>query len=103
MRGPLNGAFHHWQVGRRVSTFDPMATAIDWLGLSTAHGKAAIFEYWLQRFADRPAGALMALQPDGDGVSLTYRVPNGPVQTILHSDSDGKIARSVCGPANAAP
>ena len=72
----------HWQVGRGVSTFDPMAAAIDWLdayragslsivnfyasdapvecscgGTKVARGRAAISDYWLQRFAERPAGS----------------------------------------------
>jgi hypothetical protein len=106
-----------------------MATALDWLdtyragslsivdfyaseaevecgcgGLQTARGKAAISEYWRQRFANRPAGALIAFLPADGGISITYRVPDGSVQTTLYFDSDGKIARSVCGPtAKATP
>lgn len=32
----LRQTFHDWQVGRRVSTFDPMATAIDWLDTASS-------------------------------------------------------------------
>jgi hypothetical protein len=106
-----------------VSTFDPMAAAIDWLdtyragslsivdfyasdaaiecgcgGMKVVYGHAAITGYWLKRFADKPAGALIEIQPDGDAVLVSYRVPDGLVQATLYFDCDGKIARSMCGP-----
>jgi hypothetical protein len=106
-----------------VSTFDPMAAAIDWLdtyragslsivdlyasdaaiecgcgGMKVVYSRAAITGYWLQRFADKPAGELIELQPNGDGILVSYRVPDGLVQAILYFDCDGKIARSMCAP-----
>jgi hypothetical protein len=110
-----------------MSTFDPMATAIDWFdtyragslsivdfyaseaevecgcgGVKTARGQAAICEYWRQRFANRPAGALISLLPADGGIFITYRVPDAPVQTTLYFDCNGKITRSVCGPVTRA-
>jgi hypothetical protein len=106
-----------------VSTFDPMAAAIDWFdayratslsivdlyasdavvecgcGMMVVCGRAAITGYWLQRFADKPAGELLQLQHnDGDGIAISYRVPDGLVQATLYFDYDGKIARSICSP-----
>jgi hypothetical protein len=100
-----------------------MAAAIDWLdtyragslsivdfyasdaaiecgcgGMKVVYGRAAITGYWLQRFADKPAVDLIELEPDGDGILVSYRVPDGLVQATLHFDCDGKIARSMCGP-----
>lgn len=108
-----------------MSTFDPMAAAIDWLdayragslsimdfyasdaaiqcgcgGMKVLCGRAAVTGYWVQRFADMPAGDLIELQTDGNGIIVSYSVPDGPVQATLYFDDDGKIARSVCGPAD---
>jgi hypothetical protein len=106
-----------------MSTFDPMAIAIDWLdayragslsivdsytsdaalecgcsGIKVVRGRAAITEYWLRRFAEKPAGELDELQPTDNGIVVSYRVPEGLVQATLYFDETGKIARSVCGP-----
>ncbi|KRQ93939.1 hypothetical protein [Bradyrhizobium valentinum] len=106
-----------------MSTFDPMAAAIDWLdayragslsivdyyasdaaiecgcgGMKVLCGRAALTGYWVQRFADMPAEDLIELQTDGDGIIICYRVPDGPVHATLYFNDDGKIARSVCGP-----
>jgi hypothetical protein len=67
-------------------------------GMKVVYGHAAITGYWLKRFADKPAGALIEIQPDGDAVLVSYRVPDGLVQATLYFDCDGKIARSMCGP-----
>jgi hypothetical protein len=100
-------------------SFDPMAVAIDWLdayraaSLSIADfyaedatlecgggqvlvGRIAIAAYWQRRFADKPAGELEDLQPDGAGIVISYRVPDGVVQTVLVFDHIGKIERSRC-------
>lgn len=107
-----------------MSTFDPMATAIDWLdayragslsivdfyasdaaiecgcgGMKVLFGRGAIAGYWIQRFAEMPAGDLIELQTDGDGIIVSYSVPDGPVQATLYFDDDRNIVRSVCGPA----
>lgn len=124
-RGNLNGAIFHWQIGRGMSTFDPMAAAIDWLDayragslsivdlyasgaafecgcgdMKVARGRLAISDYWLKRFADYPAGELLDLQPNGDAIVVSYRVPAGPVLATLYFNCDGKIARSACGPTS---
>ena len=113
------------QVGRRMSTFDPIAIAIDWLdayregaisivdlyasdsavecccgGMKVVYGREAITKYWIQRFAENPAGELQELQIYGDQIFISYRTPNGLVQATLHFGSDGKISRSVCGPVS---
>lgn len=105
-------------------SFDPMAAAIDWLeayraaslaivdmyaeraslectcnGSTVLYGREAITEYWRQRFVEKPAGELTDLQPQGDGVAVTYRVPDGLVQAVLQFNADGKIWHSRCSPA----
>jgi hypothetical protein len=106
-----------------MSTFDPMAAAIDWLdfyragslsivdlyapeaalececgGLKVIRGRAAIFEYWRRRLNDWPAGELIELQPADAAILVTYQLPQGRVLATLFFDSSGKIARHVCGP-----
>jgi hypothetical protein len=106
-----------------MSTFDPMAAAVDWLdayraaslnivgmydesaslececgGHKLLIGQAAITEYWRQRFAEKPAGALVDLQPNGAYTVVSYRVPDGVVQALLRFNETGKIAMSRCGP-----
>jgi hypothetical protein len=106
-----------------VSTFDPMDAAINWLNAYRAHsplivnlyaedailecgcgrqivlvGRTAIANYWWQCFVEKSAGALEDLQPHGGGIVVSYRVPDGIVQAILHFDESGKIKHSRCGP-----
>jgi hypothetical protein len=106
-----------------MSTFDPIAIAIDWLvayreraisivdlyatdaavecccsGMKVVYGRDAITTYWIYRLAENPAGELHELQINGGQILISYRTPNGLVQATLDFDSDGKIARSVCGP-----
>jgi hypothetical protein len=56
-------------------------------------------EYWRQRFPDKAAGELTALQPDGDAIVVSYRVPDGIVDAVLDFDPNGeiKIERIRCG------
>jgi hypothetical protein len=108
-----------------MSTFDPMAVAIDWLdayragslsildfyapnaavecgcsAIKVRLGQAAITEYWIERFAEKPAGELVEFQPAGDGIVVAYKVDVDEfVRATLYFDHEGKIARSVCGPA----
>jgi hypothetical protein len=107
-----------------MSTFDPIAIAIDWLdayregaifivdlyasdaavecccgGMKVFYGREALTKYWIRRFAEYPAGELHELQINGGEIFISYRTPNGLVQATLCFASDGKIARSVCGPA----
>jgi hypothetical protein len=58
----------------------------------------AIAEYWYRRFAEMPAGELVELRPDADGVLVSYRVPCGLVHALLRFDPKGKIDHSRCGP-----
>jgi hypothetical protein len=106
-----------------MNTFDPMAAAIDWLdayraaslsivdlyadgallecgcdGKNVIGGRAAITEYWKERFADKPAGELEDLQQDSYGVLVSYRVPNGIVTAVLTFDDEGKVKRCVQQP-----
>ena len=105
-----------------MSTFDPMAAAVDWLdayraasltivsmysenasldcecdGRRVLTGHRAITEYWRQRFVQKPAGELVDLRPDGDAIVVSYRVPNGVVQAFLRFDEAGHIRQSLCG------
>lgn len=107
-----------------MSTFDPMALAIDWLdayrandldllislyddagqvecgcgGQSIVVGKVALSEYWKQRFRQTPARDLEDMQLVGDGIKLAYRTDNGIVSVNLQYNSRGKILLSQCGP-----
>jgi hypothetical protein len=99
-----------------MSTFDPMAAALDWLdayraasysivnmysktalleyeccGPTTLVGHTAIAHYWRGRFEEQPAGELVDLRPDGDSIAVCYRVPGGADQALLNFDDVGKI------------
>ena len=85
-----------------MSTFDPIAIAIDWLdayregsrsivdlyawdaavecccgGVKVICGRAAITDYWVQRFAEKPAGALLELQMQATRSLLRIECPKG--------------------------
>ena len=106
-----------------MSSFDPMATAIDWLdcyraadpsildlyapdaalecacdGAKTLIGRSAISEYWRLRFSENPAGELTSLHMDGDSVAVSYKSKAGDVQAVLKINGEGKIVRSRCAP-----
>ena len=107
-----------------MSSFDPMAAAIDWLdayrandlsivdlyapnaslqcgcdGQATVVGRNALTEYWRQRFVEKPAGELEGLQMDDRAVLVSYAVPEGMVQARLEFNDAGEIVHSECGPA----
>jgi len=109
-----------------MSSFDPMAAAIDWLdayraasvsivdmyapdgalecdcgGPKALHGRAAIAEYWRRRFVEMPAGELTDLQIDNDAIVVSYLVRDETMRAMLQFDGDGKIRRSRCGPTGA--
>ena len=110
-----------------MSSFDPMATAVDWLdayrnaspsildlyahdaslvcckGHATLVGRGAIGEYWRQRFVDQPAGELQDLQTQGDAIVVSYSVPGETLQVILTFNDSGEILESRCGPDHASP
>lgn len=106
-----------------MSSFDPMAAAIDWLdayrdadlsivdlyssdavvecgcnGDLLVTSREALTKYWRQRFAEKPAGVLERLQVSGKTILVTYAVPNGIVQASLEFDDVGLINRCQCGP-----
>jgi hypothetical protein len=108
-----------------MSTFDPMAAGLDWLdayraasltivgmysknaflecgcgGQTVLIGHTAIAEYWYQRFTEKPMLELVDLQPQGEGVAVSYRVPRGIVNALLSFDENGKIKHCNCGPLN---
>jgi hypothetical protein len=105
-----------------MSTFDPMAAALDWLdayraaslsivdlyaelaslecacgGRRIMVGHDAITAYWGQRFREKPA------QHTGPDIVVSYRVPDAVVQALLRFDDVGKIERSRCGPLSGDP
>jgi hypothetical protein len=109
-----------------MSSFDPMAAAIDWLeayraaslsivdlyddnaslecgcgGYKVIVGKPAIAEYWRHQFVDQPAGALKDMYALGSAIALHYRARDEIVQAILNFNDAGKIERSRCGPRSA--
>jgi len=106
-----------------MCSFDPMAAAIDWLDAYRAAAisivdlysvratvecdcvrqkiisdRATLIRYWQRRFVEKPAGELEDLQPDRTRTVISYRVPGGIVQAILHFDANGKIEHSRCRP-----
>jgi hypothetical protein len=106
-----------------MSSFDPMAATVDWLdayraasltivsmycgnaslecrfdGQKELTGHRAITEYWRQRFVEKPAGEIVNLRAVGDAIVVSYRTPDGIVQSILSFDNCGLIQRSCCGP-----
>ena len=107
-----------------MSSFDPMAAAIDWLDayraadLSIADlyaedaarecgcdsqtvviGRSAIAAYWRLRFVAKPACDLESLQTDGgEAIVMSYAVPGGLVQAAFEFNDAGEIIRSRCGP-----
>ena len=106
-----------------MSSFDPMAAAIDWLdayraadlsiidmyaanavlesgceGNALIVGKVALAEYWRRQFVARPAGALEHLKIAGEAIIVSYEVPNGVVEARLKYDDAGLINSSQCGP-----
>lgn len=106
-----------------MSSFDPMAAAINWLdayrdgdlsivdlyspsavlecgcnGDAMVTGRNALTEYWRQRFSEKPAGLLERLQRSGETVVVSYAVPGGIVQASLIFNETGQISRSQCGP-----
>jgi hypothetical protein len=112
--------------GKGMSSFDPLAAAIDWLDAyraaslliiemyaddgavecdcgkgATVSGRKAIARYWRKRFAESPAGELVDLQAWGEEVVLSFEVPKTTVQAALSFDVSGKIIRSRCGHATA--
>jgi ketosteroid isomerase-like protein len=103
-----------------MSSFDPMAAAIDWLdayraaslgivdlyaadsaleccsGSAEVAGRVAIESYWREQFETTPAGTLEDLQFEGADVLVSYRLSTGIARTILQFDDFGKIKRSRC-------
>ena len=113
-----------WQVGRTMSSFDPMAAVVDWLdayraatlsivdlyapdavlecgcnGQATVIGRRALTEYWRQPFDEKPSGELQSLQVAGDMIVVSYEVPGGIVQATIKFNDAGLIIRSQCGPS----
>ena len=110
-----------------MTAFDPMAVAVDWLdayraarldtmlslyddaaslecgcgGQKILVGKAALREYWRQRFAECTSIELEDLQPEGDDVALAYTAGDGHVRVVFSFNASGKIAQSRGGPAAA--
>jgi SnoaL-like domain len=98
-------------------TFDPMASAIDWLdayraadieailklfaddavvecrcaGVATITGRESLRVYWQQQLKDYPASHLDDLQPSNDGATISYRSHNGVLGAALEFDPAGKI------------
>jgi hypothetical protein len=106
-----------------MSSFDPMAAAIDWLdayrdanlsivdfyspdavlecscdGPRLVTSRGALVTHWRQRFLQTPAGVLERLQISGGMIVLSYAVPDGIMQAKLMFNDAGLIVRSQCGP-----
>src|SRR5690349_20716439 len=110
-----------------MSSFEPMAAAIDWLdayraadlsianlyavdaaveccdGHTTVVGHDAIAEYWRVRFAEKPAGELEALRADGETIVVSYAVPGDILTVALEFSQTGQSIRSRCRPLNDSP
>lgn len=110
-----------------MSSFDPMAAAIDWLdayreanlcivelyspdavvecgcdGDLLVTGRTPLIEYWRKRFAENPAGSLERLRMKDEMVLVSYAVPRGVVHAKLEYNNAGLITRCRCGPGQAA-
>ena len=109
-------------------SFDPMATAIDWLDAyrasdlefmlamfaddavvqcgccagTTVSGKESFRAYWAQRFLDCAASDLEDLRPSGSGASISYITRAGTVAADVEFDRNGKIAFLGLGPPTVA-
>jgi hypothetical protein len=108
-----------------MSSFDPMAAAIDWLdayrvgalsiddlyvddasifcgcgGEKAVSGPEPRKAYWVSRFANKPAGDLIGIEDrGGDVVAVTYRTSCDVVQSVLVFDgSSGLVTLQRCGP-----
>ena len=106
-----------------MSSFDPMAVAIDWLDSYRAAepsivdlyadnatldcacdsakkltGRTAIAEYWRVRFGAKPAGELVGLDTVGDFVSVSFETKGDVVQAVFLLNEGGKILWSRCAP-----
>jgi hypothetical protein len=106
-----------------MSSFDPMAAAINWLdayrdadlsivdlyspdavlecgcdGHHLVTSRDALVAYWRQRFVETPAGVLEGIQTFGEMIVVSYAVPDGIVQAKLIFNDAGLIVRTQCGP-----
>ena len=106
-----------------MSSFDPMAAALDWFDAYRARdiaiidlyasdaalecncksramiiGRTALHKYWRNRFDEKPAGALAELNTDGGSIVVSYSTPDGVVRAALKFNDQGKIIQSICGP-----
>ena len=106
-----------------MSSFDPMAAAIDWLdayrdanlsivylyspdavlecscdGHHMVTSRDALVAYWRQRFVQKPAGVLERLQISGKTIVVSHAVPDGIMQAKLMFNDAGLIVRSQCRP-----
>lgn len=105
-----------------MSSFDPMAAAVDWLdayraadpdianlyatdatveccdGHTTLVGRKAIAQYWRMRFLEKPASRLEDLRANGDTVLVSYAVPGETLRVTLRFSEAGEISRSSCTP-----
>jgi ketosteroid isomerase-like protein len=103
-----------------MSSFDPMAAAVDWLDAYRAAklellmalyaddaalecgtktrlvGRDSIAAYWRKRFEQKPAGELEDLATEGPDVIISYRLPSGVGRTTMSFDHAGKIRRCSC-------
>jgi ketosteroid isomerase-like protein len=107
-------------------SFDPMASAVDWLdayragdidtilelysdeavlncgcgGMKTIAGKIGLRTYWFDRLRSYPASALTNLHPSEDGATISYVTRTGLVRAVLIFDANGKIVWQACGPSH---
>lgn len=106
-------------------SFDPMATAVDWLdayragdidailrmyaddavvhcscvGTKTITGKEGLCAYWAERLRDYPASGLDDIRPTDEGTVLSYVTRDGVVSADLTFNASGQIASLTCGPS----
>lgn len=104
-------------------SFDPMATAVDWLDAYRAGDIEAILEmyaedavvycgcdeltitgreglraYWAARMRKHPAAELDDLQPSHGGTVISYISGENVVNAVLAFNAAGKIKTLSCGP-----
>jgi len=76
---------------------DQAAHACDCDGSAFIVGKQALRAHWIERFKIHPAYDLADIQPDADGVTISYVTNCCTVQAKLQFGETGKIRLVICG------
>ncbi|WP_223970395.1 nuclear transport factor 2 family protein [Bradyrhizobium sp. RD5-C2] len=107
-------------------SFDPMATAVDWLdayragdvetildmfaddaviccdcgGTKVLMGRKALHAYWVDRLRRDPAFEMDDLQPSSNEIRISCFTGSGLVNAVLTLSGVGQIRKLSCGPSD---